>query len=51
MPQPQPIWERWKKDPEKAEKFYTAIWIGMILLNVLIMLGVVAFMFFWWRSR
>jgi len=51
MSKPEPIWEKWRKDPKTAEKYYIYIWIGMIALNIFIMFGVLAFIYFWWVGK
>jgi len=42
-PRPQPIWQRWMKDPKKAERLYKIYYITLIVVNLTIALGVVLF--------
>lgn len=43
MAKPEPFWERWKRDPKKAERLYYLYWGIVIGTNLLILIGAVMF--------
>jgi F0F1-type ATP synthase membrane subunit c/vacuolar-type H+-ATPase subunit K len=43
---PIPIWEKWIKNPEQREKLFKVIFFLMILVNVMIVVGFVLFVWF-----
>ncbi|MDP7180760.1 MAG: hypothetical protein QF824_05830 [Candidatus Woesearchaeota archaeon] len=40
------IWEKWIKNPEQREKLFKVIFFLMILVNVMIVVGFVLFVWF-----
>ncbi|MFH1849374.1 MAG: hypothetical protein ABH879_04255 [archaeon] len=43
---PQPVWERWMKDPNKAFRMHVAWGAVIVLVNVLIVVGFLIFLWF-----
>lgn len=48
---PQPIWQRWMKDPKKREKLFTYYWIGMVIVQLLLVAGFVMFIILMWKKH
>jgi len=44
MPKPKPIWEKWKKDPKKWERFFIFTRILIIVFNLLVVIGFIMFL-------
>ncbi len=36
---PIPIWQKWLKDPKKAERLFMIFWLGIVLTNILVVVG------------
>lgn len=43
MPKPEPFWQKWKKDPKKAERLYYLYWTIVIGTNLMILGGAIMF--------
>lgn len=48
---PKNFWKRWMLDPKKREKIFTYYWIGMIVVQLLLVLGFIMFIFLIWRRH
>lgn len=46
---PQPIWQKWMKDPNKRENVFKFYFFIMVLVNVFIVIGFILFVIFFFR--